>query len=80
MEGGVIIRLLWLIKESFLHPTLVLLNPYTLYMLCVFIGYEYFYVICCSSSEQLDEVGSIIIPILQIRKLTLVSDNQLGRF
>lgn len=49
-------------------------------MLFVFIGYEYFYVICCLSSEQLDEVGSIIIPILQIRKLTLVSDNQLGRF
>lgn len=59
-------RLLQLIMDGFLHPALVLLNPFMLCMLYVFIGYEYLCVTCCLFSEPLDEIGSIIIPILQI--------------
>lgn len=63
-------RLLQLIMDGFLHPALVPLNPYMLCMLYVFIGYEYLCVTlrvtCCLFSELLDEIRSIIIPILQI--------------
>lgn len=66
---------LQLIMEGFLHPALILLSPYMLCMLYVFIGYKYLYVTCCLFSELLDEIGSTIIPILQIRKPALMSDN-----